>query len=211
MSAAGGGGGHSHTQGCSCDHDDDGDGESLLPVIELDRVSALNERVRGSARGVFREFENRHVARSVCESNAGDPDLIISIPFTSSVRVKSISVLGATEGTTPRDLHIYVNRDDIDFAMADETPAAQTLALSVDPGAALFYPLRAARFANVSSLTLVFRGAHGGGESSAVAFVGLKGVVTGHRRGVVTAVYESRPMPQDHTIREGVGGGASTT
>lgn len=110
--SAGGSGGHSHTRSCACDHDEgDADGVSLLPSIDLDHVSAQNERVRGSARGVFRAFERRHDA-IVCASNPGDPDLIITVPFTSAVRVKSISILGASEGTTPLDLHLFVNRDD---------------------------------------------------------------------------------------------------
>ena len=108
-----GGGGHSHTRSCACDHDEgDADGESLLPSINLDHVSAQNERVRGSARGVFRAFERRHEVAAPCESNPEDPDLIITVPFTSAVRVKSISILGASEGTTPLDVHLFVNRDD---------------------------------------------------------------------------------------------------
>ena len=99
----------------------------------------------------------------------------------------------------------------VDFDAAEETPPAQSLALSVDPDAALFYPLRAARFANVSSLTLVFRGVHGGGDGSAIAFIGLKGVATGHRRGIVSAVYEAQPLPEDHSVPEGGHRGASAT
>jgi hypothetical protein len=34
----------------------------------------------------------------------GDPDLIIFIPFTASVKLKSISIIGGKEGTSPRNL-----------------------------------------------------------------------------------------------------------
>lgn len=198
---------HAHTKGCACDHDDDTDGEWLLPVIDLDHVSALNELRPGSVRSLFRPFERRHDPAASCESNAGDSDLIVYLPFTSSVKVKSIAILGVTDETTPRDLHLYVNRDDIDFTTLDDTPPVQTLALSVDADAALAYPLRVARFANASSITLVFRGVHGGGDQSALRFIGLKGVATGHRRGIVTAVYEAKPLPQDHRVtEEGKGG-----
>ena len=194
-------GGHLHTRGCACDHDaGDSDGASLLPSIDKERVTAQNERHPGSARSLFRPFETRLEFSSPCESIPGDPDLIIQVPFTSSVRVKSISILCATEGTTPRDVHLFVNRDDIDFESAEDTPPAQSISLSVDPDGALFYPLRATKFSNVSSLTLVFRGVHGSGSIAAITFVGLKGIASAHRRGVVTAVYEAKPMPQDHAV-----------
>jgi hypothetical protein len=136
---------------------------------------------------------------SFCESNHGDPDLIIHVPFISSVRVKSIAVTGISDSSTPLNLQLFVNRDDIDFGAADDTPPTQSLMLSLDPASELYYPLRAAYFSSVSSLTLVFRGCHGG-DFSSLCYIGIRGVASVHRRGVVTAVYEVKPLPQDHAV-----------
>ncbi len=56
------------------------------------------------------------------------------------------------------------------------------------------------------SITLFFPASFGGG-STRVNYIGFKGVNTGVRRGVVDAVYESKPMPSDHSTRAGAGAG----
>jgi hypothetical protein len=149
---------------------------------------------------VFKPFSDRLDTTVRCESNRGDPDLIIHVPFVSSVRVKSLAVSALTDSTTPTTVDLYVNRNDIDFSTAEDTPPTQRLMLSVDPASELFYPLRAALFASVSSLTLVLRGCQGGGDFTSLCYIGMKGIASGHRRGIVTAVYEAKPLPQDHRV-----------
>ncbi|KAH9303196.1 hypothetical protein KI387_014779, partial [Taxus chinensis] len=65
-------------------------------------VSALNESVMGSAKSVFKSWELRlDTSAEYLESNEGDPELLVFIPFTSDVKIKSISVVGGTGGTSP--------------------------------------------------------------------------------------------------------------
>jgi hypothetical protein len=42
------------------------------------------------------------------ESNEGDPELLVFVPFTSDVKIKSISIVGGPEGTSPSKLRVYV-------------------------------------------------------------------------------------------------------
>ncbi|KAL5825876.1 hypothetical protein ACOSQ3_021939 [Xanthoceras sorbifolium] len=41
------------------------------------------------------------------ESNEGDPELLVYIPFTSDVKIKSILVVGGTDGTSPSKMRVY--------------------------------------------------------------------------------------------------------
>ena len=48
-----------------------------------------------------------------------------------------------------------------------------------------------------------------GGDRTVITYIGFKGVAMNMRRGVVDAVYEARPVPKDHQVKdEGFGSGA---
>ena len=48
-------------------------------------------------------------------------------------------------------------------------------------------------------MTMFFPGNHANAGATEILFVGFRGEGTGNRRDmIVTAVYEARPMPQDH-------------
>lgn len=189
-------GGEAHEDGC--------EGASLLPSIDISRLRCLNEAVPGSCRVVFRSLSQRASRAGALRSNPGDAELLLTIPFTSPVRVKSVCV----GGDEALEAALYVDKEGLDFAGAGEIAPAQALALPADPAAELWHTLRAARFQSVTSLTLLLRG---GGEvaddGAVVYFVGLKGAPTGHRRGVVQAVYEARAQLSDHQARADGGGG----
>jgi hypothetical protein len=53
------------------------------------------------------------------ESNKGDPELLIYIPFTSSVKMKSMTVIGGDEGTAPSFIKLFVNLDQPDFDLIE--------------------------------------------------------------------------------------------
>jgi hypothetical protein len=204
---------------CGCGHPDahadDCEGASLFGCVDLPRVTCLNERVPGSCRGVLRPLAER--ARRDApplRSQPGDADLLLVLPLTSVCRVKSVCVSGADDGSAPRLLRVWANREDLGWAEAEATPPTQELELPVDAAADAWHALRAARFGAVSSLTLLLRGTHGGGGggdggdgASAVYFVGLKGASSGLTRRLVEAVYEARPQLSDHQARADAGGG----
>ena len=59
---------------------------------------------------------NRLNEEQVLDSDA-DEQLIIRLPFTSTVRIKSICVIGSSADTAsnPAEMQAFINRDDVDF------------------------------------------------------------------------------------------------
>jgi hypothetical protein len=53
---------------------------SLFKNIEMSGVRALNEAIDGSAKSVFKPWENRLDFSTALESNDDDPELILFIP-----------------------------------------------------------------------------------------------------------------------------------
>ena len=129
--------------------------------------------------------------------------MILHIPFTTSVKLHSIQLIAAGDAR-PLTLHAYTNRPDIDFAMADALTANQVFTLTDDTTGDIVYPVKAAKFQNVSSLQIVCRGRAGGdGGSSEIFWMELRGESSGDVRKVATnIVYESVARPQDHGAME---------
>ncbi|XP_038981235.1 PITH domain-containing protein 1 isoform X4 [Phoenix dactylifera] len=81
---------------------------SLYKHIDFSKVSALNESIAGSVKSVFKPWEHRvDTSEGLLESNDGDPELLVFIPFTSDVKIKSISVVGGAGGTSPSKMRAY--------------------------------------------------------------------------------------------------------
>ncbi len=54
------------------------------------QVAALNEAHSGSARGVFRPWAERaDLSLPTLDSNDGDPELLIHVPFNGTVKIKA--------------------------------------------------------------------------------------------------------------------------
>jgi hypothetical protein len=183
-----------------------GAGASLLPYIDTARVRCLNEATRGSAARVFKPLSDRADKSTWLESSGGDPELLVSVPFTANVRVRAVCVSGGADGATPSRVRLFTNREDLDFDAANAGAPAQEVLLSHDdPGADTWHPLRPAKFNALSSVQLHFRGTLGGGDDGAdgadarVYFIGLKGDYLGPRGAApATIVYEARPQAADH-------------
>ena len=215
--------GHLHETGCGCagfaPPGAPAEG-SLLPYIDLARVRCLNESAAGSARGVFKglaDAERREPGRAL-ESCEGDGDLLLHVPFTCTVRVMRLCIASCAAppgARAPARCRLFAGRADLDFSAAEGATPEQDVALVEDAEAGVWYPLRVAKFSNVTSVQLFLSGAAGGAlgddERVRVSFVGLKGEVTGHvssAPGVI--VYESAPRPADHVAAAGAGGARAT-
>ena len=100
-------------------------------------------------------------------------------------------------------MRVFVNRADVDFALAAELPPAGSWTLAEDAEASLEYPTRGRPFAVVSSVTLHFP-SNGGAETTQLCFVGLRGAgdESTSRELASNIVYESRPQPADHRVEE---------
>jgi hypothetical protein len=174
-------------------------------MIDHDNVTCLNEEVVGSAKTVLRALDDKNKPMGHVVSNDGDPELIIQVPFTAGVKIRSLCLCGEAGVLHPSKVHLFINRDDIDFETGHEITPTQTLALIEDPEGVIDYPLKSSKFGSVQSLTLFITEGFGGEDcSTRINFLGFKGVNMKHKRAVVEAVYESRPMAQDTRARSDV-------
>lgn len=194
----------------SCEDHDCASDWSLYKHIDLSKVSALNESVAGSVKSVFKAWDQRlNSSEGFLESNEGDPELLVFIPFTSDVKIKSISVVGGAGGTSPSKMRAFINRDGIDFADAQSMQPIQEWDLVENLQGVLEYQTRYSRFQGVGSLTLHFP-ENFGAESAQIHYIGLRGEATQLKRDVVaTIVYEVMPNPSDHKTQADAGGGLS--
>lgn len=194
----------------SCEDHDCSTDWSLYKHIDLTKVTALNESVPGSVKSVFKAWEQRlSSSEEHLESNEGDPELLVYIPFTSDVKIKSISIVGGADGTSPSKMRAFINRDGIDFSDAQGMQAIQEWDLAENLQGVLEYQTRYSKFQSVASITLHFP-VNFGGETTQIHYIGLKGEATQLKRDVVaTIVYELMPNPSDHKARSESGGGLS--
>ncbi|KAL0917817.1 hypothetical protein M5K25_012911 [Dendrobium thyrsiflorum] len=176
---------------------------SLYKHINLDQVTALNESVAGSIKSVFKAWDRRlDNSEGFLESNEGDPELLVSIPFTSDVKIKSISVVGGAEGTSPSKMRAFINRDGIDFSDAQNMQPVQEWELAENLQGILEYQTRYPRFQSVGSLTLHFP-ENFGANTTQIYYIGLRGEATQLKRDAVTnVVYELYPNPSEHKSSE---------
>ncbi|KAI8468825.1 MAG: galactose-binding domain-like protein [Monoraphidium minutum] len=194
------------SQGC-CSHDHDceasdcGPAYSLYKHINLDQVRCLNEEADGSCRAVFRPWEQRASAPAApLRSDPDDSELLLTIPFDGAVKLKALCVIGGGEGRAPNKMRLFINRDDLDFSTVNAMAALQEFDLQEDNAAgAIEYPTQAAKFNGVHTLTLHFQGTFGSDQSE-ITFIGLKGDFSERNRRAVEAVYELRPVPEDHKV-----------
>lgn len=159
---------------------------------------------------MFKAWERRlDNSDGFLESNEGDPELIVFIPFTSDVKIKSISIVGGTGGTSPSKMRAFINRDGIDFSDAQNMQPIQEWDLVENLQGVLEYQTRYSKFQSVGNLTLHFP-ENFGGDTTQIFYIGLRGEATQLKRDVVaTVVYEVMPNPSDHKTRADTGGGFS--
>jgi len=185
---------HSGPFRCQCGqiHADQYDGPTndLLPYIDTAGVSALNESEAGACRRIFRPFDQRLQRDAWLQSEDDDPQLLITIPFTSPVKIQSLTVIGGADGSAPRELRAYINQEALDFDDADRMMAVQTWQLQEgDAEGRIEYPTQFSRFQNVSRLHLLVVDNYGADETT-IYYIGLKGIGTDHQRKAVQASRE---------------------
>jgi len=216
------------------DHDeslDDDLGLSLRQYIDFENVVCLNEEIPNSGKSILKLHEDRLSSNPYLKSNDEDPELLLTIPFTEAVTVKSISVrsdgVDGIEASPPLKIKVFGNREDLDFETAREmvptngngrngSSCIDLLLVRPDhfPEGTVDYPLRpAGPFQNISSLTIMVCDNYAGtvqGDgihheddaiSTLITYIGLKGRGTGSKRQAVETVYETRGMKKDHQVK----------
>eukprot|EP00466_Bigelowiella_natans_P002568 jgi/Bigna1/91845/estExt_fgenesh1_pg.C_1240007 len=193
--------GCNHHGQCSCAWEakekDIDHGGTLYPFIDRDKVMGLNESKNGSAKNVIKAWDDRKDSEQVVRSVDGDGELIIHIPFTVQVKLKSFTVIGGGEGSAPNCVKLYKNRDDIDFESAEDVEPDQEFNLVYDSDGSVQYPVRISKFQNASSITMFFTG-NFEDDTTQINYLGLKGEGTQNKRSIVIATYEARALESDH-------------
>lgn len=183
------------------DHVKPGEGQQdlLYGFVDRDRISALNELEEGSGSRIVKPYDVRLDETHVLESDVDD-ELLITVPFTGSVRLRALLLRTGPGGATPRAVHLFKNVEALDFEnAADETPPPTQKLMSIpETSDVVEIPLLAARFPDVQTLTLYVPGSLDG-KRSRVSFLGFRGEArVSSRSGPAHLVYEAAPRPVDH-------------
>ncbi|KAJ7485286.1 galactose-binding domain-like protein [Mycena latifolia] len=156
---------------------------NLYGFIDRDNVHGLNLAVPEDAKAIIKPWDERDSTLRYADSGVDD-QIILHIPFTQNVRLKSILLKLGRGEVTPRHLRIYANHPTIvDFADAETTTPQLNISLLEGETGVIEYPFRVAAFANITSLSLFFSESLGG-DVSRIYYVGFKGdAKSQHREG----------------------------
>jgi hypothetical protein len=114
----------------------------------------------------------------------------------------------STASSAPKTLKVFINRDDVDFDTASDTPPAQTLALS-QTSDIQDLPVKRSLFGNTYSLTLFIED-NFGDDVTEIFYLGFKGEFTKLNREPIEVLYEAAANPADHAPIVGIGSAAAT-
>ncbi|OJA08373.1 hypothetical protein AZE42_01002 [Rhizopogon vesiculosus] len=154
---------------------------NLYPLIDRENVHGLNLEIPEQAKAVIKPWSEREDTTVYADSGVDD-QMILRVPFSQNVRIKSILLKLGRGDTTPRHLRVYANYPDIiDFNDAENTKPHLNISLSEGETAVVEYPLKVAAFTSVHSLSLYFRESVGG-ERSRIYYLGFKGDVRTPRK-----------------------------
>ncbi|KAK3905344.1 PITH domain-containing protein [Staphylotrichum tortipilum] len=132
--------------------------------------------------------------------------------FTGQVKLHSILIRTSDSESAPRTLKVIINRDDVDFGVAEEVSGTQEFELS-RTGEVQELPVRRARFNAVRRLTLFFPDNFGDGDEDVtrISYLGFKGEWMQLGRAPANILYEAAANPADHALKgtgvNQVGGG----
>eukprot|EP00794_Sanderia_malayensis_P004622 gene4622-5229_t len=172
---------------------------SLYTKIDTERVECLNEELEGSGKTVFKPWDRRMECDTFVDSDA-DEELLLNIPFTGSVKLKGIIIIGGEGDLHPSKMKLYKNRPRMSFDDTSATPD-QEFELHPDYKGELEYTTKAARFSNVEHLS-IYIPENFGAETTRIYYIGLKGDFTeAHKHGVTICTYEARANPSDHEAK----------
>ncbi|KIJ66801.1 hypothetical protein HYDPIDRAFT_149766 [Hydnomerulius pinastri MD-312] len=203
---------HHHDESCgheSHDHDHDagdvGSNDNLFPHIDRPNVVALN--ATGNGFSVIKPWHERTSEEVYLESDA-DEQLIIRVPFTGSVKLRSLLLKTGPGDQTPEKVVLFANRPSLDFSDVQETTPTQEFEVAEgrDVGE---YAVKAAKFSNISSVTL-FIPSNRGADSTRIYYVGFLGHWSERKGNPVITVYEAQANPADHKKIQGTDGTFST-
>ena len=170
-----------HGPECTCNQCTLGEEETIVDLtgtVAKNEVFALNEKNHLSCQKLFKIREEMLDRENYCESNDGDPDLIIYIPFSMQVNLRSMTIIGGEDGMSPAKIKIFVNKkeSEIDFDLKEMKCEQEQICVE-NPEGKLPYFFKANKFHSVWSLTLAVIFNHGA-DNTRFYYIGFTGVNT---------------------------------
>eukprot|EP00051_Salpingoeca_urceolata_P015254 m.196911 g.196911 ORF g.196911 m.196911 type:complete len:217 (-) comp18337_c0_seq1:44-694(-) len=201
-------GGHDHHDH-DHDHDDPerGEEQTLFAYIDTTKMRCFNESQIGAVKNIIRPWDQRLDKSTWVESDA-DEQLIIFIPFTADIKLKSITVVGGEGDQHPATVKVFKNREDIDFDTVEDLDPVQQFELQPDSNATIEHQTRISKFQNVHNLTFFFD-TNFGAETTKIHSLFLKGTATKVTRQTIITIAETAANPADHKTDTKVGDGFS--
>jgi len=136
-----------HPAGCNCcaeENEKDPLGMDLFQVIDHDHLYCLNAQNPKTCKEVFRQ-RNRmhdHNVEPIVSDEEDGPVLIFYVPFTCTVKLKSINIIGGSDCKAPSKAKLYINQEAFDFSILEEESHVQELELVENPVGQIYYPLK---------------------------------------------------------------------
>ncbi|KAK4685886.1 thioredoxin 1, partial [Tremellales sp. Uapishka_1] len=127
---------------------------SLLPYVTSKGLTCLNEAKDHGLKSIVGNDAGPK-GRSYLESDV-DPELLISLPFNETVKIKAISIFsGVSPSQAPKNIKLFINHVSLDFADASSLAPAQEFTLSPEDIKGNRIDVRFVRFQNVRSLHIL--------------------------------------------------------
>ncbi|UKZ89892.1 mitochondrial 54S ribosomal uL3m domain-containing protein [Trichoderma asperellum] len=196
--------GHGHDHG-EHDHSDDitpALQSSLYEQINFDEITTLNESRRDAGKAIVKKTWAERLSQDPELESDADEQLLMTVPFTAQIKLHSILIRTSPALSAPKTLHLYINRDDIDFAAAEETTPVQVLELS-QTSEIQEIPVKRSAFGSVQRLVLFFVDNFGEGDEdvSRISYLGFKGEWTRLGKAPTNIIYEAAAQPGDHKVK----------
>ncbi|KAI8354156.1 galactose-binding domain-like protein [Blakeslea trispora] len=192
---------HCHDEHCDHDHDDlpeSGEQFLLYSKIDIDNVRCLNEAESNSGKKVIRPWNERMDDDKFLESDA-DEQLIVHVPFTGTVKLRSICLRTDKSDAAPSKMKVFINRDDVDFDVAESYTPTQEFDLVENSDQVVEYGVKVTKFSNIRNITLFFP-ENFGEDVSIIRYIGFKGEWSEMKRDPIITIYEASANPADHKI-----------
>lgn len=150
------------------------DTSSLLGQVTSTGLSCLNESAAHPLSSIVGPNHGPK-GTSYLESDV-DPELLISIPFNDAVKLKAISIFsGVSPSQAPKNIKLFVNHTQMDFADAERETPAQEIELKSDDVKGNKVELRFVRFQSVRSLHILISDNQEGEETTRIDSIDLYG------------------------------------
>lgn len=81
--------------------------QSLFSLINVERSRVLNSQDPKKLRSVLRPYDKRAERTEFIESDEDDSQLIVFVQFSGCVKIKSITVTGESNDSSPKNLKCW--------------------------------------------------------------------------------------------------------